>query len=120
TSVRYAVAPMPIAPLIAPAAPMPAASAAVTHQLKGRRGAKLDRAGFGRRGCRLCRHGRQCCRAYEGKNYCAHTSLSRSSATAVWIAAAIVAIRAILAAGARRKQARPKDRLAGGGSGIRT
>jgi hypothetical protein len=25
---------------------------------------------------------RQCCRAYEGENYYAHTSLSRSSATA--------------------------------------
>jgi hypothetical protein len=57
-----------------------------------RRGARLDSAGFGRRRCRACRC-RPCCRAYEGENYCAHTSLSRSSATAVWIPAAIGSVK---------------------------
>jgi len=55
TFVRNAVTPLPIAPLVAPVGPVPATSTVVTHQLDGRRRAKLNRGGVGRERRRLCR-----------------------------------------------------------------
>jgi hypothetical protein len=48
TFVWNAVTPLPIAPLLAPAGPMPPASTVVPHQLDGRRRAELNRGRIGR------------------------------------------------------------------------
>ena len=55
TFVWNAVTSLPIAPLVAPAGPMPPASTVVTHQLDERRGSKLNRSRIRRERGRLCR-----------------------------------------------------------------
>ena len=54
TFVWNAVTPLPIPPLVTPAGPVPTTSAVVTYQLDGRRRAKLNRGGIGRKRSRLC------------------------------------------------------------------
>src|SRR5262252_7822605 len=54
TFVRNAVTPLPIAPLVAPAGPVPTTSTVVTHQLNGRRRTKLNSGRIGRQRGRLC------------------------------------------------------------------
>jgi hypothetical protein len=55
TFVWNAVTSLPIAPLVAPAGPMPPASTVVAHQLDGRRRAELNRNRIRRERSRLCR-----------------------------------------------------------------
>ena len=55
TSIRNAITPLPIAPLVAPVGPVPTASTAVAHRLERRCRTWLDRGRLWRERCRLCR-----------------------------------------------------------------
>src|SRR5271165_3292054 len=95
TPVRNAVAPVPIAKMVAPLGAMPTLSAAVVHQLDRRCGPEFSSGRFDRRlGSRLHRRGREGQPAQECNDRRAHFSLHRErggTAEARWLTEPIAA-----------------------------